>query len=1039
MIEKCSIGNMNNNLQNITLIILILILIIVILFYIRNSSLKHDELVEKYTTISTNVINRTPDISHNGPFPDTNRLSFFSTSGTAVTLRPCQVKFNDDGSSKYEYQDDWQEIGMLDGGEVPVKVIGRDNTTNASDITNFSEKSRCFKELSSTDTYKYKYLNNDLIQYDKNNYVSLTSNINGVPVAKNYMEMKFDVFGSNINHFDNIRNSICSLNYSKTLRSDDSSSSSTLGNTELYRLKLTNGNIIENIEKITIDPTDNHVFNKNTSFEVANLIGANTGIYKYDTASKLFVFEPRNASVSNDIRTINLYQFERNLFCDKQEIKSYKKLNNAKIDMIKIINYDMPPPTFFPDTKIPDRYLTSTYISNIRKENSLTEVKGYLNDLIKNELNILNTATSNILQDKRDANTILINQRTAFIEPSNNSKGKFIQNAIIKNNYDDDKNKYKLLLSKDYYDLGFGDVTYSSYTINEGHSSIVVNSGDEPILKEFVSETGSGTQDVWEVKVFKENDTFNFPVNTTCDILIVGGGGAGGYSYVGGGGGAGGYVYVQNITLNGNYTINVGKGGAITTSTSGNNGENSSIIGPNVSYIALGGGGGAGGSVNGTVSGTGNNGGSGGGGSYRQLSQVPASGGTSTQFSTYSYGNGGNGGSYGSPWFYGGGGGGAGGSVSGASGTGANGLPNTITGVSVTYAGGGGAGTDGVTTFQGGSGGGGRGATGDGIVAAIAGTDGLGGGGGGARGNGSGSAAKGGSGIVIIRYRSLATAPTSVNMIKTLNFNYYSSLSPTIYTLTFNTRTLATINNGSDKLLNGSYTITLGNTLSTIVPTTANQNLQDTKYSSSTISVSYHLLNPIIDTIGAQWTYSSSNTNVYHLGSVGIGTTNPEYSLDVRGFVHTSVGGYTQTGSENWIIQSDRRIKENIVKASYDKCLENIKKIELYNFNFKENYVNTNDRNQLGFIAQEVQEIYPKAVIVRPDEEKGDLLTVNTTQIKYTLYGAVKSLIDKVENLEMRVDKLYKIAIPDVDIIEIFESTSNISIITSNISRITSN
>ena len=231
----------------------------------------------------------------------------------------------------------------------------------------------------------------------------------------------------------------------------------------------------------------------------------------------------------------------------------------------------------------------------------------------------------------------------------------------------------------------------------------------------------------------------------------------------------------------------------------------------------------------------------------------------------------------------------------------------------------------------------------------------------------------------------------------------------------------------------------MGNTLSTIVPTTTNQNLQDTKYSSSTISVSYHLLNPILDSRGAQWTYNTSNPNVYHLGSVGIGTTSPEYSLDVRGNIFTSVGGYTQTGSENWIIQSDRRIKENIVKASYEKCLDNVKKVELYNFNFKENYVNTNDRNQLGFIAQEVQEVYPKAVIVRPDEEKGDLLTVNTTQIKYTLYGAVKSLIDKVENLEMRVDKLYKIAIPDVDIIDIFESTSNISIITSNISRITSN
>ena len=68
-----------------------------------------------------------------------------------------------------------------------------------------------------------------------------------------------------------------------------------------------------------------------------------------------------------------------------------------------------------------------------------------------------------------------------------------------------------------------------------------------------------------------------------------------------------------------------------------------------------------------------------------------------------------------------------------------------------------------------------------------------------------------------------------------------------------------------------------------------------------------------------------------------------------------------------------------------------------------------------------------------------DLLTVNTTQIKYTLYGAVKSLIDKVENLEMRVDKLYKLAIPDVDIIEIFESTSNISRITSNLTTNSSN
>jgi hypothetical protein len=216
----------------------------------------------------------------------------------------------------------------------------------------------------------------------------------------------------------------------------------------------------------------------------------------------------------------------------------------------------------------------------------------------------------------------------------------------------------------------------------------------------------------------------------------------------------------------------------------------------------------------------------------------------------------------------------------------------------------------------------------------------------------------------------------------------------------------------------------------------------------SSLSIRYNLLNPILDPAGAQWTYNSSNTNVYHMGSVGIGTTSPEYSLDVRGFIFTSVGGYTQTGSENWVVQSDRRIKENIVKASYEKCLDNVKKIELYNFNFKDNCVNTNDKNQLGFIAQEVQQVYPKAVEVGRmtlDNNQGinDLLTLNTTQIKYTLYGAVKNLIERVENIESRVEQIYNMTLSS----NIKSSSSNISItfitpltpLTPNITTNTSN
>jgi hypothetical protein len=214
----------------------------------------------------------------------------------------------------------------------------------------------------------------------------------------------------------------------------------------------------------------------------------------------------------------------------------------------------------------------------------------------------------------------------------------------------------------------------------------------------------------------------------------------------------------------------------------------------------------------------------------------------------------------------------------------------------------------------------------------------------------------------------------------------------------------------------------------------------------SALEIRYQLLNPIKDPKGAQWTYNSLNTNVYHMGNVGIGTKLPEYSLHVDGYIYTSATAYTSSTKTKWTTVSDRRIKENIVKASYDKCLDNIRNIELYRFNLNNDNVITNDKNQLGFIAQEVQKIYPKAVETNKIIDKNnlipDLLTLNTTQIDYTLFGAVKELINKVENIGKKIENITKGNEPDIEDNQNILSTpiTNISLEElNNINNITEN
>ena len=143
---------------------------------------------------------------------------------------------------------------------------------------------------------------------------------------------------------------------------------------------------------------------------------------------------------------------------------------------------------------------------------------------------------------------------------------------------------------------------------------------------------------------------------------------------------------------------------------------------------------------------------------------------------------------------------------------------------------------------------------------------------------------------------------------------------------------------------------------------------------------------------------------------------------------------YNATGSPLWSTVSDKRIKENIECASYEKCYDNIKKLELYRFNYISELNNINkDLKQLGYIAQEVNELFPKSVssqtLYNNSLSISDLLSIDLTQINYTLFGSVKRLIQLINDKMQRLEKLENIINNSTTSNLLLEEVSDISLI----------
>ncbi len=178
----------------------------------------------------------------------------------------------------------------------------------------------------------------------------------------------------------------------------------------------------------------------------------------------------------------------------------------------------------------------------------------------------------------------------------------------------------------------------------------------------------------------------------------------------------------------------------------------------------------------------------------------------------------------------------------------------------------------------------------------------------------------------------------------------------------------------------------------------------------------------------------SYDTSYFLGGNIGIGDSSPSYKLEL------STDSAAKPSTNTWTVPSDVRLKEDIELADLDICYNDVKNIPLKRFKWKDDCYSieqVRDRHIVGWIADDVKKVIPKAVEVRPFkkvpipdgfediEEKDtdgnisivqkekfyterieDALALNSSQIISALYGAVQKLQIIIEEQEIRIKKL---------------------------------
>lgn len=126
-------------------------------------------------------------------------------------------------------------------------------------------------------------------------------------------------------------------------------------------------------------------------------------------------------------------------------------------------------------------------------------------------------------------------------------------------------------------------------------------------------------------------------------------------------------------------------------------------------------------------------------------------------------------------------------------------------------------------------------------------------------------------------------------------------------------------------------------------------------------------------------------------GNVGIGTTSPSYKLHVYGRIKTS--GITES--------SDERLKKDI--QSLENSLDKILQLRGVTYKWKNNKIsNQGDRTQIGFIAQELEEIIPELV----DDDENGFKSIQYSHLVPLLVESIQDLVVKLNQKETDLEDL---------------------------------